>query len=68
MLACLAGGVNNDSLAVLGGVLTFGCLLRLVLPDRSSLRAALALLAPAVLAAWIQKAAWFVLPLPLIHI
>ncbi len=65
MLAFLAGGVNNDSLAVLGGVLTFGCLLRLVLPDRSSLRAALALLATAVLAAWIKKTAWFVLPLAL---
>ncbi|WP_423222321.1 DUF2142 domain-containing protein [Candidatus Amarolinea aalborgensis] len=65
MLAFLAGGVNNDSLAVLGGTLTFGCLLRLALPDRGRLRAALALLVTALLAAWIKKTAWFVLPLAL---
>ncbi|MFZ1404687.1 MAG: hypothetical protein WAW03_16450, partial [Anaerolineae bacterium] len=32
MLAFLAGGVNNDSLAVLAGTLMFGSLLRWVLP------------------------------------
>lgn len=66
MLAFLAGGVNNDSLAVLGGILTFGCLLRVVLPAHPGWRAALALLVSALAAAWLKKTALFVLPVALL--
>lgn len=68
MLAFLAGGVNNDSLAVLGGTVTFGCLLRLALADHARGRAALALLVMAGLSAWLKKTALFTLPLALLAI
>ena len=68
MLAFLAGGVNNDSLAVLAGTLMFGSLLRWVLPARAEWRPALALLAAALFAAWVKKTALFALPLALIAV
>ena len=68
MLAFLAGGVNNDIMAVLGGTVTFGCLLRLALADRARGRAALALLVMAGLTAWLKKTALFSLPLALLAI
>lgn len=64
MLAFLGGGVNNDNLVVLLGMVSFGLLMRLV--DRRRWIEAVACLIAAFTAVLIKKTALFLLPLSLV--